>query len=174
MNKTEIDRMVKIVNHTLSSSLMSKNRAKENVDARIILSKILLDKGLNVNRTSMAIGKDHSTVVHYKKRFECYITTDKKFRLDYNKCITEINKGDNDVYSMSDSELISLNISLKEQINELYLELSEMQDKMSALKDDLESKGKHSELFSYIQKNTPKGKEKELFIKVRAVINGLY
>lgn len=174
MKQSEVNKIVKIVDHVLSSSVLSNRRLRENVDARVILTKILMDKGLNVTQTSKYLSKDHSSIVHYKKQFNSFIATDVMFKNKYNMCLREVEESNEKVFEMSESELISLSISLKEKINQLYLEISDKDDKINHLKNTIDRNNTHSELFDYIRKNTPKGKEKDLFIKVRSIINGLY
>lgn len=61
----EMESLKYIVNDVFKLNIMKASRTRELVDARLVYSKILRDRGHTFKSIGDSISKDHTTIVHY-------------------------------------------------------------------------------------------------------------
>lgn len=87
MQAEEIMSIVAAHMGTTVQMMLSKNRRRENCDARCMFVHLMMQYGdvsLTVTRLGEMINKDHSTVVHMKKRHETMMGYDERYRRSFN------------------------------------------------------------------------------------------
>jgi len=84
----ELKELYRIVEERMGISeeqIKSNIKPTEIVDARRVVAIVLSkNTGMNLEKIGHAIGRDHSTVCHYKKTTDGLIETDKRFRINFN------------------------------------------------------------------------------------------
>ena len=103
----------------LHVELITTCRNRENVNARMIFSKILLDKGYTTVAIAEYLGKTHCTIVHYKKRFDGYILNDKRLKGSYESAKAVYFGSFDPVFDMSNKELKDEVFNLRKTIKSL-------------------------------------------------------
>jgi ATP:corrinoid adenosyltransferase len=126
---------------------------QENVDGRIIFTKILFDMGMPISYIGRMLCKDHSTCIHYRRKFDDLVIKRNDFRDKYYKVKDEFLKEEDislldnnggltkEVYMLRDSlgRMVienEVNAALKRQI----VEMKETIARLSADKEKLEVK----------------------------------
>lgn len=61
----ESEQLKEIIKRKLKINVMDRKRSRDIVDARMIYTKILRDRGYTVTNISSSINKDHTTIVYY-------------------------------------------------------------------------------------------------------------
>lgn len=82
-----------IMNGIVKEDVRTKHREENLVNARIVLSHFLYQLGLTYQRIGQLLGKNHATVIHYRKRMDDALgfpQADPKLMLLYNKFLKEI------------------------------------------------------------------------------------
>ena len=82
MNLTT-NKLKEIIQNNFGVDVDSKVKNNEVVECRIIYAKILRDRGWTMNRIGDTINKNHSTIVHYIKKYKDTIHYNKKHGLEH-------------------------------------------------------------------------------------------
>ena len=122
---------------------MTKDRVRENVDARRICYKICRDVlNLTYIRIAKYFDNNHATVLHGLKHFDALFETDKEFRRNYNavmKVISSVEFQDSPIIDPSDilvdyidlqSETMDLKQKYEMLLRSLHIKVEEKFDKM--------------------------------------------
>lgn len=96
--RKEADKIIDIVlkyyqfSKTDVDNTINKTRNSIVVECRVVISYFLLSlTKLTLQEIANIFGVDHSTVIHYKKKFEDWYETDKEFRQRVDKIKEELN-----------------------------------------------------------------------------------
>lgn len=152
--RTQVDRLQNIVESTLNVKILSVQRFKENVDGRIIFTKILFDMGMPISYIARMICKNHATTIYYCRKFDNMAAKDSIFRTKYYEIKDRFFKEEDislqnnnsglikEVYMLRDalgnyiidnevnSKLKAEIVSMKETIRKLSLQNEKLQIKM--------------------------------------------
>lgn len=122
---------------------MTKDRVRENVDARRICYKICRDVlNLTYIRIAKYFNNNHATVLHGLKHFDALFETDKEFRRNYNavmKVISSVEFQDTPIIDPSDilvdyidlqSETMDLKQKYEVLLRSLHLKVTDKLDEM--------------------------------------------
>jgi hypothetical protein len=188
------DRLKSIIYTLYEIDIRSNIRKREIVDMRKIYSKILLDTGMSLTDIGRTIGKDHSTIIHYKKGTPYLMRNDPLFMRHYRDIydafksfepefadndeadyINTINLDEcSDILALSETKVRELKMSeafLKKENERLKTELD------SLMEDLAELRGEKQELvpiMKMIRERTRKGKEDFVFQKINRLFNNIY
>jgi hypothetical protein len=163
----EMQQLSEIIKSVFNEDVKDKIKRREIVDARMVFSKILRERGYTYASIGRFLKKDHSTVINYMRNvyhlltqvnglMAKYITCRDLFLID--KEVLYINKEEKD-------NKLSI-ISLNNQIEKLILErenVTRMETKYKRIED----------ILSIIDKKTPNGKEKFILKKVNLMFNDI-
>lgn len=163
----EMQQLSEIIKSVFNEDVKDKIQRREIVDARMVFSKILRERGYTYASIGRFLKKDHSTVINYMRNvyhlltqvnglMAKYITCRDLFLID--KEVLYINKEEKD-------NKLSI-ISLNNQIEKLILErenVTRMETKYKRIED----------ILSIIDKKTPNGKEKFILKKVNLMFNDI-
>ena len=163
----EMQQLSEIIKSVFNEDVKDKIQRREIVDARMVFSKILRERGYTYASIGRFLKKDHSTVINYIRNvyhlltqvnglMAKYITCRDLFLID--KEVLYINKEEKD-------NKLSI-ISLNNQIEKLILErenVTRMETKYKRIED----------ILSIIDKKTPNGKEKFILKKVNLMFNDI-
>jgi hypothetical protein len=134
-----------IVDTIFNVDITNSVRKKEYVDARMVFSKIIHDKGATIVSIGQYLGKNHSSILNYMANFDNYFS-EHSLKRKYVVCREAFFQ--------------------KRPEDRLYIE----QDKMSAI----ESKYKRfKHILDIMNDRTPYGKEGELEKKIISFLNGI-
>ena len=61
----------------------SKGRQRHLVNAKMIYSKILMDKGFGCSQVGKSIRKHHTTILNYQNKWDGYVFSDDSLKGDY-------------------------------------------------------------------------------------------
>lgn len=155
------------VESILNTELITTCRNRENVNARMIFSKILLDKGYTTTAIGEYLGKSHCTIVHYKQRFDGYILNDKRLKDSYEDAKAVYYGNFDPVYDMSNAEL-------KQEVFSLRKKITELESKVEGLRKKHVWRGGFDRIQEVLYQKCPKGQEERVEQALNAYLNGLY
>jgi len=115
----QVDKLQETIESLLKVKIMSMSRFRENVDGRIIFTKILFDMGLPISYIARMLCKDHATTIHYRRKFDQLSTNNDEFRDKY--------------YRVKDNFFQQEDISLQDNNGELTKEVFMLRDSLGRL-----------------------------------------
>ena len=87
--KQTLDTIINTINFVTNADVKSKNRKRQNVDAKYIYYKISRETtSLSTADIGMYVNRDHASVLHGLKKFKDYYKLDQSFRRTYNRIIS--------------------------------------------------------------------------------------
>jgi len=85
----QIKRLADICFAIFQGDVFTTCRERKYVDARITFSKLMNEQGYGCSQIGLILGRDHSTVLHYFRKGEELIETNRTFRKRYVKACEE-------------------------------------------------------------------------------------
>ena len=134
-----------IVDNIFDVDINNTKRTKENIEARMVFTKILRDRGITLASIGKFLKKDHCSIINYSKNFDVYFS-DNDLKYKYESC--------RDAFIQ------------KRPVDSLYLE----REKLSKQKDKFKRFGRILDIMS---ERTPYGKEDVLERKIISFLNGI-
>ena len=133
-----MEKLKEIVSKVFDTNINIKTRKRNNVEARMIFSKILREDGNTFESIGNAINKDHSTIVYYVNQASTLIKQSIELSDKYLECKNcYIDNLDVVLPQMKYDELKNEALELKLLINQLTIERNEIikvQEKYNRIK----------------------------------------
>lgn len=162
-----MEKLKEIVSKVFDTNINIKTRKRNNVEARMIFSKILREDGNTFESIGNAINKDHSTIVYYVNQASVLIKQSIELSDKYLECKNcYIDNLDVVLPQMKYDELKNEVLELKLLINQLTIERNEIikvQEKYNRIK----------KIINLVAERTHVGKEEFIEKKINQMFNGI-
>ena len=162
-----MEKLKEIVSKVFDTNINIKTRKRNNVEARMIFSKILREDGNTFESIGNAINKDHSTIVYYVNQASVLIKQSIELSDKYLECKNcYIDNLDVVLPQMKYDELKNEALELKLLINQLTIERNEIikvQEKYNRIK----------KIINLVAERTHVGKEEFIERKINQMFNGI-
>ena len=162
-----MEKLKEIVSQVFETDINIKTRKRNNVEARMIFSKILREDGSTLQAIGKAINKDHSTVIYYVNQASNLIKQSIELSNKYLECKNcYINNLDVVLPQMKYDELKNEVVELKALINQLTAERNEIikvKEKYNRIK----------KIINLVAERTHVGKEEFIERKINQMFNGI-
>ena len=162
-----MEKLKEIVSQVFETDINIKTRKRNNVEARMIFSKILREDGSTLQAIGKAINKDHSTVIYYVNQASNLIKQSIELSNKYLECKNcYINNLDVVLPQMKYDELKNEVVELKALINQLTEERNEIikvKEKYNRIK----------KIINLVAERTHVGKEEFIERKINQMFNGI-
>jgi hypothetical protein len=163
---TEMNSLKEIISDTTGINIMDKNRFRQVVDARIVFSKIIRERGYTFSSIARYLNKDHTTIIHYICECNSLIQTNDKIMETYLICRDKFLQDKDALLTYTDKDAVKEMIVLKNDIENLMLKNSRIKN--------LEIKYERlNEIINLIDKRTPEGDEHRIRKEIMKMFNGL-
>ena len=146
---------------------LAKTRKRNVVNARMIYSYILRERGWSYKGLGRNINKDHSTIIHYVKNIKGYMKSDVELRDSFRLVVDKFESYRKSDLFLTEDELKSELIHLRTDNKNLSLELDVLK---LQLKSHNEKQLRLRTIYSIINSRTPRGQEQ----KIEGLINRMY
>ena len=162
-----MEKLKEIVSKVFETNINTKTRKRNNVEARMIFSKILREDGNTFESIGNAINKDHSTIVYYVNQASVLIKQSIELSDKYLECKNcYIDNLDVVLPQMKYDEIKNEVLELKLLINQLTIERNEIikvQEKYNRIK----------KIINLVAERTHVGKEEFIERKINQMFNGI-
>lgn len=162
-----MEKLKEIVSKVFDTNINIKTRKRNNVEARMIFSKILREDGNTFESIGNAINKDHSTIVYYVNQASVLIKQSIELSDKYLECKNcYIDNLDVVLPQMKYDELKNEVVELKALINQLTEERNEIikvKEKYNRIK----------KIINLVAERTHVGKEEFIERKINQMFNGI-
>jgi len=162
-----MEKLKEIVSQVFDTNINIKTRKRNNVEARMIFSKILREDGNTFESIGNAINKDHSTIVYYVNQASVLIKQSIELSDKYLECKNcYIDNLDVVLPQMKYDEIKNEVLELKLLINQLTIERNEIikvQEKYNRIK----------KIINLVAERTHVGKEEFIERKINQMFNGI-
>jgi hypothetical protein len=163
---TEMNSLKEIISDTTGINIMDRNRFRQVVDARIVFSKIIRERGYTYSSIARYLSKDHTTIIHYICECNSLIQTNDKIMETYLICRDKFLQDKDALLTYTDKDAVKEMIVLKNDIENLMLKNSRIKN--------LEIKYERlNEIINLIDKRTPEGDEHRIRKEIMKMFNGL-
>lgn len=68
--------------------VVMKTRKRHIVEARMMISKLLLKEGLTLSEIARFLNKDHATIIHYRNLHDDLMKTEAKYKFKFDKLVS--------------------------------------------------------------------------------------
>lgn len=157
----EMNELKQIVQDMFRIDIDTKSRIRDAVDARMVFSRILRERGHQWSTIGRYLSKDHSTIIHLFQQSTNILPLDQRLMGMYMKCKEKFmqNKEEDAVVNKDELDF------MKNQINILISENQKL-EKYAAKCRRLDS------IINLINSRTEVGKEKEIEKRINEMFNG--
>lgn len=160
MTEKQIQRLLKIVGDVFDVDPLKKTRQRDHVQARMIVMKILRDKGYSFSRVAKVLNLNHSSIIHHTKDFDFQLKYDKDLENKYERVLLQMAQGNNIIYQLSHDDLIKYTFSLEERLKKMILSNNRNKN--------------YENLFKFIERNIPESNLIEAKQRLKDLTDGLY
>jgi IS30 family transposase len=162
----EFDELRNIVEDVFRVPLITKGRHRCYVTSRMVFSRVLVDRGHSKKSIGRYLNRNHSTVVHYCKKFEDYYTRDKELTAGYDDVMSCLKGKYDPVRKFTPPQLVKRVFRLQDQNAKLKEAIRNL-EKSGALSSRFET------LYSDIAQRTPLGREEDVAKAIMKALNGV-
>ncbi len=150
---------------------LDKSRKRNVVNARVIFSQVLNERGHGCSCISRELDKNHSTVLHYFKSFTWNVGQDEDLRIGYEMVKYEFEKDYNPLYGLNEPLLKKEIYTLRNKNKELY---SQINDTKNLLSKERKKDSRLEDIMYLIRERTVRGSEEQILRKLKTFYNGIY
>jgi hypothetical protein len=166
--ESEMESLKKIIEDEFCvEDLVTTSRTRKNVNARMIYSKILKDRGHTYSSIGKSIRKDHATIIHYVCNAELFIRYEADLRERYIRSRSMFLENREPMFkNPTQRDLLNKIAALNNQIEIYEIEKQKLVEKQRKL-DRLNS------IMQLLSDNLPNGHEHNVEIKIRRILNNI-
>lgn len=168
MLKADLRLLTGIIQDKYKIDILLKSRKAEIVEARVAAAYSLNEIGYAITSISKALGIDHSTGIHYKKKFERTLPYSKSMREIYNMCKAMLSSLDESREIEADS--LSRITILQNRVSELTLEVEQLKARLREQKD---KQNRLNPILSVLKDRMPRGAEDEVKRRLYWLLNSI-
>ena len=139
-------------------------RERRFVDARITFSMLINEQGIIPTRIGRILDRNHATILHYMKRGEALLETNRAFRKKYVACREEY-IGEDPIFYYSTKEL-------RRKFLEMQSDCRSLREKHEALQERVRSSRRLEPIIDMVRMRTKPGTEDEVLSKLNRIYNG--
>jgi hypothetical protein len=161
----EMDSLSSIVNRLLDVDIHSKRRHRKLVEARMIFSKIMYDRGYELTSIGRFLGKNHSTIIHYIKASDYIFMSYPELHDKYVVCNEVFTEGKEPSMLFNRRDMVRSINNLNDRITLLMKERGIMRKREERIK-------RLENIIDLLEKKVPVGNENEAYRKINKVLNG--
>jgi hypothetical protein len=169
--KSDSELLISIVEDKLHANPLDKKRKRNTVDARMIFSKILREKGYSLKLIGGCLGKDHSTIIHYVRAADIAIELIEEFKNNYSYCKKQFFTLSPNFINETTQNYIKQSIRIDDKINELNNIIEQLNNKENILTSLLVKYNRLKNTVDLIDSKTNPGDENKIFCLVNALFN---
>jgi hypothetical protein len=165
--KNQVDKARQVVENITMGNIHSNDRVRNNVESRMIYSKLLRETGLTFKYIAGTLSKDHTTIIHYINLMNNLIETEPEVNHKYAKCRDIFFAGREN--HKIEFDAIKANQKLEECM-ERYKRAAFEKDRAISFNKKL---SRLRDIVELIDSRTPKGAEQKIFMAINRMFNGL-
>ena len=134
----QIRYLKKIVDNEFNVDILEKKRTRTLVDARLVYSYILRQRGVRLVRIAESINKNHATIVYLLRNATSYFKQDEDLKFRYENCKSLFESHHSPIMDMTRREILRLYVKLDSQYDMLIKHNEELQEENTQLKKTIE------------------------------------
>jgi hypothetical protein len=162
---SEMNELKDIVESMFRVNIQTKSRIRDVVDARMVFSRILRERGHQWTTIGKYLSKDHSTIIHLYQQSSDILPIDSRLMGMYLKCKDKFMEDKEDYNPIKRNEIKNELDFLKNQLNDLILR----NEKLERYADKYR---RFESIINLIESRTKKGSEKIIEKKINEMFNG--
>ena len=164
-----------IIQDTLCIDVCEKKRTEDIVNARIIYSHILRERGHSLLSIGHSIEKDHATIIHYLRNIDGWRAKDAEFLKIYKDVHDRFISTTEDLIAFSNEAIESERIaSLEEIAIDLKISNRLLIERTEELEGELKKFQKFGKIYDVVNERTRVSDKELVLCGIKEFYNGLY
>jgi hypothetical protein len=164
-----MEKLKEIVSKVFDTDINIKTRKRNNVEARMIFSKILREDGNTFESIGKAINKDHATIIYYANQASILIKQSIELSNKYLECKNcYINNLDVEV-----KESTPIDRKAENEISELKFLVNQLTSERREIIKVQEKYNRIKKIINLVAERTHLGKEEFIERKIKEMFNGI-
>tara|TARA_R100000773_G_scaffold33501_1_gene28590 strand:- start:1127 stop:1561 length:435 start_codon:yes stop_codon:yes gene_type:complete len=143
ITEEKINYLKQIVSNEFQVDVSSLRRTRVHVDARLVYSYILRNRGLGLSRIGKSINKNHATVLYLLNNAPSYLKQDPDLKTKYDSCLLMFENHHSPVYDLTMPELQKAYVRLQANHDILVEEKEILMEEIHDLKEKLKLEELH-------------------------------
>ena len=130
ITEEKINYLKQIVSNEFQVDVSSLRRTRVHVDARLVYSYILRNRGLGLSRIGKSINKNHATVLYLLNNASSYLKQDPDLKTKYDSCLLMFENHHSSVYDLTMPELQKAYVKLQADYDLILEENNQLKEKL--------------------------------------------
>jgi hypothetical protein len=172
-NLQEFNILRDAVEEVMEVALITPTRKREHVEARMVFSKILIDRGHTTVSVGKFLNKTHGSVIHYCRKFKDFAPYDKVLRRNYETVLSIYREGFDHIHHMDRSQMKAEIFGMRGKLKIKELEIESMKEKLKEAKQETVNDMRLERLKSLMSR-VPVGDEEAVYNRLNIFLNGLH
>jgi hypothetical protein len=156
------------------TDILNDKRTGPNVQARMIFTSMVRDKGYTYKQIQAVLNKDHSTLIYYNETIRDVMKFDRKLQRKYLDCKEALLKKEY-INRLDTKEFLIQELLLEKEKSIIFQEENKYLSKEIEIlikQFTFDSSGRLSKIFKFIEDNTPEGVEFIVYRRIKKMFNG--
>lgn len=130
ITEEKINYLKQIVSNEFQVDVSSLRRTRVHVDARLVYSYILRNRGLGLSKIGKSINKNHATVLYLLNNAPSYLEQDPDLKTKYDSCLLMFENHHCHVYDLTMPELQKAYVKLQADYDLILEENNQLKEKL--------------------------------------------
>lgn len=162
--RQEKDALRKIVDSVFSTEIMTPRRYRGTVEARMVFSKILIDRGHTITSIGRYLNRNHATIIYYNRNVSEWLEQYPYLFNKYLECKTSFLENREPIPIFKERDMQSMLMNLQKKVEDLTLE-------KEGLKGALKKYRKFQRIVDLLHEKVRFGDEEVVYRRIQSMLN---
>jgi hypothetical protein len=163
--RQEREELRRIVDKVFNTDLMNKRRYQSIVEARMVFSKILSDRGHSITTIGKYLNKNHSTIIHYNRNVSDWLEQSVPLFNKYMECKDAFVRGREPIVPMTKQS------QMVKRVENLTVMVDNLVSEKEYLRMSLKKYKRFERILDLLSERVRVGDEEEMYRRVNAILN---
>ena len=133
ISDTQIKYLQTIINNEFDVDILDKSRKQDVVNARLVYSYILRERGCKFLRIAKSLNKNHSTILYLTRNAPFYLKQDEDLNFRYENCKSLFESRHSPIHDLTRRELLTAYMRLNTKHEDLIKKNKELKKTIERL-----------------------------------------
>lgn len=162
--RKEKEDLKQIVDAMFNTDILTKRQNHKIVEARMVFTKILTERGHTISSISRFLNKNHATVIYYRRKIESWIDFYPNVSTMYKNCKRAFLDGRNPLELYKEKQITLIVAGLREKVDDLLVENMDLRNKLSKYR-------RMDKVLKLLCDRVDEGDEDRVYFRINAMLN---
>jgi hypothetical protein len=160
----EKEDLMKIIDLVFDTEILSPHRDQEIVEARMVFSKILIERGHTIVSIGNFLNRNHATIIYYRKQISAWIEQYPNIYSKYKYCKDAFIRNRSPIQISREKNIGEIVIGLRQEVDDLIKQKIELKERLSKYR-------RMDRIVNLLIERVEEGQEEEVYRKINAMLN---